>query len=272
MQRATQSILSIVAALMFLVACGTPAHAQIPIPIPVGHQSGAKKKLSKEGPSFAATFNLSNFSFDAFAQGGWPLFVDYELEQPGHVSLTIKVEKAAPFTYQFKGSSVGRHEELITLPTHLGNETAVAVYSIKAVSDNTPHARLVSFTLHALAVGRAVGSSGLTQLLFSPREIKVIKGQPAASASYSFRAIRHFSGGARADIRLMSGGSSRRVDSKSFKRTIAPGETVSGTWNCKNGGSLSLGRHKLFVKAWFTLQDSGSWAVAQSQGFVMISP
>jgi hypothetical protein len=230
------------------------------------------KKLSKEGPTFAATFNPSDFTFDAFAQSNWPLFIDYELEEPGHVWLTIEVKKAPTFTYKFKGTRAGRHEESITLPSHLAGETAVAAYSIKAVSDNAPGARLISFTLHALAVGRAVGSSGVTQVVFSPREVRVIAGRPAASAAYSFRAIRRFSGGARADIRLMSGGFSRRVGGNSFERAIAPGETVSGAWNCKKGGKPSLGRHKLFVKAWFTLKDSGSWAIAQSRESVMISP
>lgn len=258
---------------MLLATSGPSVLAQIRFRIPSfwGRQSTAQK-LSVGGPSLAATLNLSNFTFNAFAQGGWPLFVDYELEEPGHVWLTIKVGKAAPFTYEFKGRSAGRHEETITLPPHLASKTAVASYSIRVVSDNTPNARSVAYTLNALAVGKAVGSSGLTQVLFRPREVRVAGGQPAASASYSFRAIRAFSGGARADIRLMSGGLSRRVGSISFARTIAAGETVSGAWNCKKGGRPSLGRHKLFVKAWFTLRDSGSWAIAQSQESVMVSP
>jgi hypothetical protein len=257
---------------VFLVSYGSQALAQITIPIPSGQVSRSEaKKLSRGGPNIAATFNPSDFTFDAFVQGGWPLFFDYEIEQPGHVWLTIKVKKAGSFTYEFKAGA-GRHGELITLPLHLASETAVAAYSIKAVSDDTHGTTLIPLTLYALAVGRAVGSSGLAQLLFSPREVRIIGGRPAADASYSFSAIRRFSGGARADIRLVSGGLSKRVGGKSFERAIAPGETVSGAWDCKKGGKPSLGRHKLFVKAWFTLQDSGSWAFAQSQESVMISP
>jgi hypothetical protein len=273
MKRATPLILSVAAAVMFLTMCCSEALAQIRIPIPSGRggQSGAKK-LSKGGPNIAATLNPSDFTFDAFVHGGWPLYFDYEIEQPGHVKLTIKVVKAGSFTYDFNKRSAGRYGELITLPSDLASGTAVAAYSIKAVSDDTPGATFIPFTFYALAVGRSVGSSGLTQLLFSPREVRMIGGRPAARASYSFSAIRRFSGGARADIRLMSGGLSKRVGGKSFERAIAPGETVSGAWDCKKGGKPSLGRHKLFVKAWFTLQDSGSWALAQSQESVMISP
>lgn len=272
MKRVTPSGLSVAAVVVFLVSYGSQVLAQIRIPIHSGRASHSEaKKLSKEGPNIAATFNPSDFIFDAYVHGGWPLFFDYELEQPGRVRLTIKVKDGGSFTYEFKGSA-GRHGELITLPSHLASETAVASYFIKAVSDDSPGAALIPFELHALAVGKAVGSSGLTQLLFSPREVRIIRGRPAASASYSFSAIRRFSGGARADIRLMSGGLSKRVGGKSFERSIAPGETVSGAWNCKKDGKPSLGRHKLFVKAWFTLQDSGSWALAQSQESVMISP
>jgi hypothetical protein len=270
MKRAIPSVLSVAAAVMFLTPWGQPALAQILIPSGRVTQSEAKK-LSNGGPNIAATFNPSDFTFDAFVRGGWLLFFEYELEQPGHVKLIIQVKKGRSLTYVFKRSA-GRHGELMTLPPSLANETAVAAYSIKAVSDDTPGATPISFNFHALAVGGAVGSSGLTQLLFSPREVRMIGGRPAARASYSFRAIRRFSGGARADIRLVSGGLSRRVGGKSFERAIAPGETVSGAWDCKKGGKPSLGRHKLFVKAWFTLQDSGSWAIAQSQESVMILP
>lgn len=272
MKRATPLILSVAAAVMFLALCAPPALAQIPIPIGSGRgsQSGTKKSLKAE-PAIAATFNPSDFTFDALVQSNWPLFFDYEIEQPGQVTLIIKVKNGGSVTYVFKRSA-GRHDELIMLPPNLASEIAVASYSIKAVSDDTPGAIPISININALAVGMAVGSSGLTQLLFSPREVRTIGGRPATHASYSFRAIRRFSGGARADIRLVSGGVSKRVGGKSFERAIAPGETVSGAWDCKRGGKPSLGRHKLFVKAWFTLQDSGSWAIAQSQESVMISP
>lgn len=273
MKRATPLFLSVATAIIFLTTCSSESFAQFPLPIPSGRGGQAEvKKLSKAGPNIAATFNPNDFTFNAFVHGGWPLYFDYEIEQPGLVRLTIKVAKAGSFTYDFNKRSAGRYDEVITIPSNLASGIAVAAYSIKAVSDDTPGATLIPFTLYALAVGKAVGSSGLTQLLFGPREVRIIGGRPATSASYSFRAIRRFSGGAQAEIRLVSGGHSRRVDSKSFERAVAPGETISGAWNCRKDGKPSLGRHKLFVKAWFTLQDSGSWALAQSQESVMISP
>lgn len=272
MKRTTPPGLSVAAAVVFLLSYVPPALAQIRIPIPTGRVSQADvKKAARSGPGLAAAFNLSDFTFDALVDGGWPVYFDYEIEQPGLVMLTINVKKGGSAPYVFKRGA-GRHEELVRVPASLAGKPAVASYSIKAVSDDTPGATPISIDVNALAVGKAVGSSGLTQLQFSPREVRMLKGRPADSASYSFRSIRHFSGGAQADIRLVSGGFSRRVGSKSFGRAIAPGETVSGTWDCKKGGKPSLGRHKLFVKAWFTLQDSGAWAVAQSRESVMISP
>lgn len=270
MKRATPSGLSVAAAVLFLVSYVPPALAQIPIPkFKVGKSD--VKKVAESGPKIAAAFSLSDFTFDALVDGGWPLYFDYELEQPGLVRLTINVKKVGSVPFVFKRGA-GRHEELVRIPASLASRPAVASYSIKAVSDDTPGATPISIDINALAVGKAVGSSGLTQLRFSPREVRTVKGLPADSASYSFRSIRHFSGGARAEIRLWSGGRSKVVGSKSFDRAIAPGETVSGTWDCKKGGKPSLGRHKLLVRAWFTLQDSGAWNIAQSRESVMISP
>lgn len=270
MKRAAPSALPVVAVVVFLFSYCSQSLAQVPLHIKIGGggQSGVKK-FDKEGPRLAATFNPSDFTIEAVVQHSWPVFFDYEIEQPGQVWLTIEVKQVGSITYKFKRSA-GQHTELIKLPSDFTKKPAIAAYSIKAISDDTQSA--IPLNVNALAVGLAVGSSGLTQLHFSPREVRVAGGRPATRASYSFSAIRRFSGGARADIRLMSGGFSTRVGSKSFERVIAPGETISSAWNCKKGGKLSLGRHKLFVKAWFTLQDSGSWALAQSLESVMVLP
>jgi len=225
--------------------------------------------ISKKGPIFQAKFNLSDFKFKAFVKGG-PLFFDYELEQPGHVTLTIKVKKAKPFVYEFRGTSAGRHEETITLPSHLGGKPLVASYSIKAVSDKTTGAGLVPLDVHAMAVGEAVGSSGITEVNFQPRDVQMIQGRPAANATYSFRAIRPFSGGLAADVMLVVGGMSETVSTQSYRRQIARGELVEGVWDCKKGRMPSLGRHRLSVRAWYTLQTGGSFAIGNSLQTVLV--
>jgi hypothetical protein len=218
--------------------------------------------LSKRGPQFPDKYNLSDFSFKAFVRGGWPFFIDYELEQPGRLTLTIAAKNAPPFTYEFKETSVGRHNEKIKLPASLGS--GPASYTIKAVSERSANGVLVPL-IWALAAGDgAVGSSEIDQITLSPRDIRIIRGKPA-KASYSFRARVPFSGGAQADIRLLDGGSSEQVSSKFYGRHLTAGDVISDEWNCKKGGQPSLGRHELFVKAWYTIEEGdGAFGIAIS--------
>jgi hypothetical protein len=234
---------------------------------PQGNQVDKEaQELSVNGPQFPATINLSDLKFKAFVRGNWPLFLDYELERPGHVILIITVKKKLPFIYMFPETSVGRHEKTITLPAYLGNNPAVATYSIRAVSDRA--FGLVPLVVHAFAAGDAVGSSGLDRVSFEPRTVSIVGGQPAGNATYSFRAVQPFNGGANADIRRINGSSAISVSAQPYNRRIERGETITGVWDCKRGGIPSRGRHKLFVRAWFTVQNGGSPAFVFSPSLV----
>lgn len=214
------------------------------------------RELSKHGPQFPNIYNLSDFSFKGFVKGGWPFFIDYELERPGHVTLTITAKNAPPFTYEFEWTSAGRHEKIIKLPMSLGGGPVVASYAIKAVSERSANAALVPLIIWALAAGdRAVGSSEIDRVTLSPRDIRIVRGNPAPKASYSFRVRVPFSGGAQADIRLLNGVNSEQVYSQFYDRHLTAGDVISGEWNCKRGGQPSLGRHELFVKAWYTIEE-----------------
>jgi hypothetical protein len=225
------------------------------------------QELSLNGPQFPTKLNLRNLTFKAFVRGDWPLFLDYELEQPGHVILTIIVKRKLPFVYIFPETRAGRHEKLIKLPAYLGNGPSVAAYSIKAVSERG--SGQVPLVIHAFAVGEeAVGSSGLDRVSFEPRNVNVVRGQPVTNATYSFRAVRPFSGGANADIRRISGSSAVMVSAQPYTRRIERDETISGQWDCKKAGKPSRGKHKLFVKAWFTVQNGGASAFVFSPSLV----
>lgn len=225
------------------------------------------QELSVNGPQFQSTLNLSDLKFKAFVMGNGPLFLDYELEQPGHVILLITVKKKLPYIYMFPETSVGRHEKLIKLPAYLGNGPRVATYSIKAVSESL--FGLVPLIIHAFAVGEeAVGSSGIDRVSFEPRNVNVVRGVPDGNATYSFRAIRPFSGGADADIRRISGSSATSVSVQHYSRRIERDETITGAWDCRRDRTPSIGRHKLLVKAWFTVQDSGASSFVFSPSLV----
>jgi hypothetical protein len=73
-----------------------------------------------------------------------------------------------------------------------------------------------------------------------------------------------------ADVRLIIGGDTKSVSKRSFRRPIARGEKVEGEWNYKNGRVPSFGRHRLLVRAWYTLQSGGSFAIGHSRQSVLV--
>ena len=239
---------------------------------PTGPSQGTQgdkevQELSSNGPQFPATINLGDLKFKAFAIGDEQLFLKYELLEIGQVILLITVKRKLPFVYLFPETSVGQHEKLIKLPAYLGKGRLVATYSIKVVSKRIFGA--LPLVIYDFAVGeRAVGSSGLDRVIFEPRNVNVVRGRPDRNATYSFRAIRPFSGGANADIRRINGSSAVMVSAQPYIRRIERDETISGEWDCRRGGMPSLGKHKLFVKAWFTVQDGGAFAFGFSPSLV----
>lgn len=264
------------------------------------------EELSKKGPQFADTFDLNDFKFKAFLNNGWWLDFVYTLTQPATVTLTILVDSLPVVVEDFR-MNAGWHEELIRLPNPTG-KLGVATYSIKAVTDKPPAADVIPFTVLSMAAGELASASargdrltfppaypapfrgarftnaaygfdpapsgtnvplGLVAVTFTPRDIPLLQGRPSANATFSFRAARTFSGGARADIRLIEGGKSTLVGGDLYEGQLGAGQTVSGLWNCMRDGSPSVGRHVLFVKAWFTLQAGGNWSFVHSAPLVV---
>ena len=110
---------------------------------------------------------------------------------------------------------------------------------------------------------------GISRLIFTPRDIRVVGGRPNANAAYSFSVTLPFNGGAEAQVLLLDGGSSARVSRQAFNRRLEAGETINGTWDCMRDGSPSLGRHRLYVKAWYTIQAGGKWSFLSSDPVVV---
>jgi hypothetical protein len=278
---------------------------QGPTPAPPIPDTEAEE-LSKKGPQFADTFDLNDFKFRAFLNNGWWLNFVYTLTQPGTVTLTVLVDGLPVVDEHFR-MNAGWHEELIRLPNPKG-EPGAATYSIKAVTDTPPAADVIPFTVLSMAAGELAPASargerltlpptyhaplrgarftnaaygfgpapsganvplGLAAVTFTPRDIRLLQGRPSANATFGFRATRTFSGGARADIRLIEGGKSTLVGGDLYEGQLDAGQTMSGLWNCMRDGSPSVGRHVLFVKAWFTLRAGGNWSFVHSAPLVV---
>jgi len=225
------------------------------------------ESLSKEGPQFPTEFSMSNFTATCFVAGNWPLFIDYELEQSGRVTLTVAAEGVAPFIYRLRETRVGRHEELITLPTYFGGKPRVATYSIKAVSEDTAYVKPVPHLLiYAFGGGHnAVSSSGIDQVSFQPGSVLVSQNQ---RATYRFHSRRDFNKvsadfmriGKNPDNEIVA----QLVDRKKFDKGMRRDDVISDVWNCKAGGRASQGSHELHVRAWRGLESGGDWMFTSS--------
>ncbi|HEX8150634.1 MAG TPA: hypothetical protein VF591_25845 [Pyrinomonadaceae bacterium] len=186
--------------------------------------------------------------------------------------------------------------------------TGAATYSVRAVTEGTPAEGVEPFFLRSLAAGgagagaprgdrvaapmgdyappggarltdasyglagawgRAAAPLGIEEVTFAPRDVRVVGDRPTANAPYSFRATLPFNGGAKAVVRLVNGGSSTAVSGQSFGRLEA-GQTVNGAWDCLKEGAPSLGRHRLMVRAWYTVQSGGDYEFDHSADSVLV--
>lgn len=225
-------------------------------------------KLSEEGPQFPEKFTPSDLSLRAFVKGGWPVFIAYELEEPGIVTLQINFvtfKHCPPYFHTFGGRRAGRHEEMFPLPGKYAEKPLASVYTIKAVSDSSPQARRVPLHLRAFGAGpQAVGSSGFEWVKFHPGRIVANRRE---RASYSFYPIRNFPR-ATADVMRISRGPGREVYAQLVGRKehskVLSGQVVDGFWDCQLGGRASVGLHELYVRGWRSLGQGGDWMVTSS--------
>jgi hypothetical protein len=260
----------------------TPVRAAA-LPRPLAHVGGAAvvtsadnesretaeaQKLSEEGPQFPETFTPSDLQLRAFVKGGWPVFIAYELEEPGIVTLQINFvtyKHCPPYFHTFGGRRAGRHEEMFPLPAKYAEKPLASVYTIKAVSDSSPRARRVPLHLRAFGAGpQAVGSSGFEWVKFEPGHVVA---DQRARASYSFYPIRNFPR-ATADFMLIYRGRDREIYARRVWRNehsgVLSGQVVGGFWDCRPGGRASVGLHELYVRGWRSLGQGGDWMVTSS--------
>jgi len=267
----------VVFSLVYAVPCASPRAAQTSGPAarasarqtPVDPDS---QRLSDDGPQLPQTFSPSDLTVKAFVKGGWPVFIAYELEQPGVVTLQInfvspRFVHCPPYFHTFGGRRVGSHEEVFPLPEKFADEPQplASVYTIKAMSDLTPKARRVPLHLRAFGAGpKAVGSSGFDWVKFEPGRVAARQHE---RASYSFHAIRYFPR-ATADFMRIERGPDREIVAHLVGRNehgqVRIDVVVSGHWDCRMAGRASVGLHELYVRGWHSLGEGGDWMVTSS--------
>jgi hypothetical protein len=232
------------------------------------HEASDAQRLSAEGPQFPETFSPSDLTLKAFVKGGWPVFIAYELEEPGIVTLQINFvnfKHCPPYFHTFGGRRAGHHEEMFPLPGKYAEQPLASVYSIKAVSDESPKARRIPLHLRAFGAGpQAVGSSGFEWVKFQPGRVVARQRE---RASYSFYPIRNFPK-ATADFMLIRRGTNREIVAQRVGRKghdqVRRGLVVSDYWDCQADGKASVGLHVLYVRGWHSLGQGGDWMITSS--------
>jgi hypothetical protein len=228
--------------------------------------------LDSEGPQFPDKFNMSDFSMVAYVKGGWPMVIDYQLEQAAVVLLTISGEGVEPFYYNLEAGNIARHQEKLTIPARFGDAARPASYSLRALSATTGEAKPVYLRLFGLGAGpRAVGSLKIDDLRFAPGTIHPAQRE---TANYSFHSHDDFT---KAEAEFWSVGRlpggpviPTRMDVEKIKDSVRRDEQVASTWEGKHKGKVLKGQFQLQVCGWVDGKAGGDWAIALSGQLVNV--
>jgi hypothetical protein len=227
--------------------------------------------LLAEGPALA--FRRDGVDGDVVVRGGWPVVVDYKLEKPGFLLLTIAAEKGEARSYRIPADGTAqadvRRQEVLHLNNDLGDAIQAGNLSLRAY-EGTGGDRPVPFELYGLgAGGRAVGSMTIVDVTFSPAEIAVKHDQ---KAEYGFKVLRSFSQ-VRVQISRLTdpGGIPQTIWERLVKPTPGQDDKVHDFWDGRDlKGKISKGLHTFQVTAWFG--PLGDWNAAAPGTLVSVHP
>jgi hypothetical protein len=227
--------------------------------------------LLAEGPALA--FRRDAVDGDVVVRGGWPVVVDYELEKSGFLLLSIAAEKGAARSYRVPTDGTApaglRQQELIHLNSDLGDAIQAGNLSLRAYEGQAGD-RPVPFRLYGLGAGdKAIGSMTIVDVMFSPSEIAVGRGQ---KAEYGFKVLRTFSQ-VRVQISHLAGADD--IPTRVWERLVKPTPThdaqIQATWDGRDiNNKISKGLHTLQVTAWFG--PFGDWNAAAPGTLVSVRP
>ncbi|HSS77806.1 MAG TPA: hypothetical protein VLV54_13820 [Thermoanaerobaculia bacterium] len=210
----------------------------------------------------------------AVVRGGWPFVVAYELEQPGHLRLTITPKRGAAKSYSIPevgtAPAGSRQEDVIRLSRDLGDAIQEGNLSLRAYvgeAEDQP----VPFKTYGLGAGdQAVGSMTVVDVRFSPPEIDVKRGQ---RADYSYMVRRSFNQ-VRVQIDRLddSTGAPTPIFRKDVKPTPGRDQEPKDFWDGRDDKNRkSKGLHRLQVTAWFG-PNVEAWNTALSGTMVRVRP
>lgn len=233
--------------------------------------------LAAEGPRFESVFRFSCLPIQALVRGEWPLLIDYQLEEGTVATLEIHLPGRDPVILPLPGG-FDRQAQTLLLPANLGEGPQAAVLLFRALIVQSSPPVPGRFVLFGLAAGPRVLEMPIPdELVFQPGEIHLgAKDQ----AHFGFHGRTAFK---RAAVDILNVDEREGTTHARLARSypVAGGiaaETRTGeepllSWNgTLDDKQVSLGPHKLQVRAWSSLEDGGDWAVAWSSDVVRVKP
>src|SRR5215469_8099970 len=193
--------------------------------------------LDKRGPQFTPLFSMSSLAVMGFSRGGWPVAIDYVLEQDSILLVVISPEGEKPLIYRLEGKK-GHWLTKIQITSAVGEQLRVTQYLVQALEDSVGEVGPSHVHIHGIAAGpRAVGSIGIDQVNFAPGSIRPAQHQ---RAQFSYHSISDFDETEVSFVRVAKTSAGEivaaAVGSKSMGG-IAMGHIKNGDWD----GSIDTG-------------------------------
>lgn len=218
--------------------------------------------LLKNGPQVPQNVQMSHLIIDGLIGPGWPVGVDFQLDDPGSVTLDITTADKGHYREVLAADPKNR-AVLILHPQPLPDKLQSAVFDIEAVGPAGSKDTAPSFRIFGIAAGpRAVGSIGIDKVSLGPSLVKMNQ-----MAQYAFHSHSDFTD-VRADF-MFTGLKDNHVvmkqDSETSLDPVEHGQDKQGPLPTKG----TVGQHLLQIRAWRA--NSGDWAIAWSPEVVTLT-
>ena len=206
-----------------------------------------------------------------FLAAGWPVVVDFELEQKGRLVLRIGTEDDFE-RIVLKGNKNRRKLESLKVPERLGKSIRAGRFSFQGLDKKD---QPIDFELYGIGVGkRAVGSLAIERVEFGPETIRIAASE---EAEYSFVSKVDFE-----DLSVQILRQRYVAEEMRFENTLVQSSSVDcerrtpcgDRWNgLSEDGRPSPGSHLLQIKAWFrTPERKQHWTLVRSADRVSVDP
>ncbi|MBI0359533.1 hypothetical protein [Burkholderia oklahomensis] len=243
---------------------------------------GDLKALLADGPQFPQSWSTDQFEVKALVKGGWPLVIDF-VPAPGsctYVLVSIGEQVASPVVIDSDGRQ-GRHLVRLDFPPGPPERPWPARYRVVSVTPSCPsrsHAasgssdRPSPLEVYGIGAGpRAVGSISVTELHVRPSQPNGRTHQ----IDYSFATKSLFNRATVTFLKFDRSSGDGHIHATPIRSLSVPDLMQGphqGHWNgLDDNKQLSLGIHRLQVRAWDNREDDASWAGAISSDFVTIT-